>query len=73
MHLEWVRFGDVLDNDKFKPYKGEGTQIVGTVWPVVLRHKGGPVMSRGVVDIMKSKVIEPKPIIIQKYQRKKAQ
>ena len=52
MLLEWVRFGDILDPEKFKPYTSSGNSIVGTVWPVVLLHANGPVMSRGVVDMM---------------------
>ena len=54
MHLEWVRFGDILDSDKFKPYTDAGTKIVGTIWPAVLLHENGSVMSRGVVDVMRS-------------------
>lgn len=67
MHLEWVRFGDILDEEKYKPYKGDGTKIVGTIWPVVLRHKGGPVMSRGIVDVMFSQMVGPKLVNVQKY------
>ncbi|XP_045204351.2 uncharacterized protein LOC123557132 [Mercenaria mercenaria] len=66
MHLEWVRFGDILDTEKYKPYKGEGNQIVGTIWPVVLRHKGGPVMSRGIVDVMFSQKNGPRSVVMQK-------
>lgn len=39
-----------MDKEKYRPYTVEGTKVVGTVWPAVLRHEGGPVMSRGVVD-----------------------
>ena len=60
LHLEWVRFGDIFDPEKFKPYASTGNKIVGTVWPVVLLHANGPVMSRGVVDMMTSQVGGPK-------------
>ena len=52
MLLEWVRFGDSLDPEKFKPYTESGTKIVGTIWPAVLLHEDGPVMSRGIADVM---------------------
>lgn len=67
MHLEWVRFGDMLDEEKYKAFKGEGTKVVGTIWPVVLRHKGGPVMSRGVADVMYGQVIGPKNVETRRY------
>ena len=70
MCLEWVRFGDILDTEKYKTYSGEGSTIVGTIWPVVLRHKGGPVMSRGVVDVMYSQMAETKIFPVQKYKHK---
>ena len=63
MHLEWVRFGDTLDPEKFKPYTDAGNKIVGTVWPVVMLHAEGPVMSRGIVDMMTSQVHGPKTIL----------
>ncbi|XP_060604679.1 uncharacterized protein LOC132757418 [Ruditapes philippinarum] len=66
-----VRFGDILDTEKYKPYSGEGSTIVGTIWPVVLRHKGGPVMSRGIVDVMYGQIAETKSVTIQKYKHDK--
>ncbi|KAL4230983.1 hypothetical protein ACF0H5_011356 [Mactra antiquata] len=70
MHLEWVRLGDVLDPQMYKTLKGDGTRIVGTIWPVVLRHRGGPVMSRGIVDVMYGQTHGPKPILVEKYKHK---
>ncbi|XP_052794067.1 uncharacterized protein LOC128227497 [Mya arenaria] len=69
MHLEWVRFGDVIDREKFKPYQSYGTKVVGTVWPAVLQYNGGPVMSRGVADVMFGDLIVPKSAANNKYRR----
>ena len=53
MILEWVRLGDSLDPEKFKPYTEAGSKIVGTIWPAVLLYENGQVMSRGIVDVMR--------------------
>ncbi|KAH3833565.1 uncharacterized protein LOC127880256 [Dreissena polymorpha] len=69
MHLEWVRFGDTLDREKFKPFSGQGTKVVGTVWPVVLQYQGGPVMSRGVADVVFGDIVVPKATGFTRYTR----
>lgn len=63
MHLEWVRFGDTLDTEKFKPYTDSGNKVVGTIWPVVLLHENGPVMSRGIADVMTSQRYGPQTVL----------
>ena len=68
--LEWTRFGDTLDSDLFKPYTSRGSKVMGTIWPAVRHHQDGPVLSRGVADVMKREVVTPKKIEINRIYKR---
>lgn len=42
--------GNVMDTNKFNNYDRAGTVIEFVVWPVLLLHKNGPVLAKGIVQ-----------------------
>lgn len=48
--LLWQKPGTPCDKNRFTFYTQRGTNVVQTVWPAVLLHENGPLMSKGVVQ-----------------------
>lgn len=52
MELEWKHEGDKCNKNRFTFYKRSGDTVKKTVWPALLLHKDGPLVSKGVVECM---------------------
>lgn len=52
MELTWCNRGDTFNKNMFTYYTNRGNTVRQSVWPAVLLHKDGPLMSKGVVQGM---------------------
>lgn len=50
MVLNWAKSHDKFDRNQFSQYTRKGQNIDYVVWPGVLLHKEGPLMSKGIVQ-----------------------
>ncbi|OWF47087.1 uncharacterized protein LOC110454830 [Mizuhopecten yessoensis] len=50
-----VKEGEKIDSGYFKPYERSGKTVEYLVWPAMLLHKSGPVLTYGVVQVVKGK------------------
>ncbi|XP_052794069.1 uncharacterized protein LOC128227498 isoform X2 [Mya arenaria] len=48
--LKWVDPGTKVQTDKFSFYTKKGKTVAQCVWPAVLLHEDGPLMSKGIVQ-----------------------
>ena len=47
MVLVFAYNGDKMDTKMFSNYNGKGKKVNYTVWPAVLLHEKGPIVSKG--------------------------
>lgn len=50
MKLLWQNSGEPYDKNNFTFYTKTGDAVLYTVWPAVLLHEDGPLMSKGIVQ-----------------------
>ncbi|XP_052795793.1 uncharacterized protein LOC128228494 [Mya arenaria] len=50
MQLIWAEQGHRVDKDRFTFYTKRGEVVQQSIWPAVLLHKDGPLMSKGIVQ-----------------------
>ncbi|XP_033743437.1 uncharacterized protein LOC117329550 [Pecten maximus] len=50
-----VKEGEVIDSKYFRKYDRSGDIVEYLLWPAMLLHKEGPVLSRGIVQVFKKK------------------
>jgi hypothetical protein len=50
METQWQSEEEKCDKDKFTFYTKRGDIVSQTVWPAVLLHKNGPLMSKGILQ-----------------------
>ncbi|XP_060556665.1 uncharacterized protein LOC132717249 [Ruditapes philippinarum] len=50
METQWQSQDEKCDKDKFTFYTKRGDIVSQTVWPAVLLHKNGPLMSKGILQ-----------------------
>ena len=55
MKLVWQNAGDLHDKNTFTFYKKSGQTVLNTVWPAVMLHSQGPLMSKGIVQVKPEK------------------
>lgn len=60
MKLLWQNTGDLHDKNNFTFYKKTGHTVLCTVWPAVLLHADGPLMSKGIVQAKSEKQLKSK-------------
>lgn len=52
MELTWCKRGDTFNKNMYNYYTNRGNTVKHCVWPAVLLHKDGPLMSKGVAQGM---------------------
>ena len=50
MVLTWAKSSDTFDRNMFRQYTRKGRYVDYAVWPGVLLHKDGALMSKGIVQ-----------------------
>ncbi|XP_053399564.1 uncharacterized protein LOC128557054 [Mercenaria mercenaria] len=50
MEFKWQRRDETIDRERFIFYTKRGDKVGQTVWPAVLLHEDGPLMSKGLVQ-----------------------
>ncbi|XP_053399563.1 uncharacterized protein LOC123557238 isoform X2 [Mercenaria mercenaria] len=50
MEFTWSKEGDKFDKNMYTPYTIRGNTVAQCVWPAVVLHRDGPLMSKGVVQ-----------------------
>ena len=50
MVMFWARQNDKFDRNKFSEYTRRGDIIEYAIWPGILLHKDGPLVSKGIVQ-----------------------
>ena len=50
MVLTWAKSQDTFDRNQYSQYTRKGRNVDYAVWPGVLLHKEGPLMSKGIVQ-----------------------
>jgi hypothetical protein len=50
MEFVWSKPGDNFDNNMYTYYSKRGSKVSQSIWPAVVLHKAGPLMSKGVAQ-----------------------
>ena len=50
MEFVWSKSGDKFDKTMYTHYTKRGDTVTQCIWPAVVLHKSGPLMSKGVVQ-----------------------
>ncbi|WAQ97963.1 hypothetical protein MAR_022336 [Mya arenaria] len=70
MQLIWAEQGHRVDKDRFTFYTKRGEVVQQSIWPAVLLHKDGPLMSKGISEKMSNTTIDILADLLKRLSKK---